>query len=454
MILVLAIALFNPIKNYFYRLANKYFFSSLYDSREVIGKISNKLRTTLEAKHIYDYIYESLADAFHIKSFGVLRYNEKKHVYTVQYNQGFKVDKRAEFKENKFLREKFIVKNNPIIVEEIKNSADYNKQSKGLIDMLEGLGVEILAPLSIKDKTVGLLALSKKESGDMYNDEDLRVLEVVGSQAAIAIENAILYGETKNFAEKLKKEIKIATSDLRKANKQLKELDQAKSDFVSIASHQLRTPLTIIKGYISMMLEGNFGELSRRKRDPLEKVFESNERLIRLVENLLNISRIESGRLQFNFETIQLEDLVKSEAEELKSTAERKGLKLVYKAPKRKLPRVRVDEEKIRQVIMNLIDNAIKYSRQGKIEVLVKEDGDFIKCEVKDTGVGVKKEDQPNLFKKFSRGEGMFLVNTEGTGLGLYVARQMIEAHDGKIWVESEGVNKGSNFCFKIPVIK
>lgn len=239
---------------------------------------------------------------------------------------------------------------------------------------------------------------------------------------------------------------------MKDANEKLKKLDESKSEFISIASHQLRTPLTVVKGYVSMILEGSFGKISATQRDSLDKVYQSNERLIHLVENLLNLSRIESGRLQFKYETMNLETVVDSVFEELTSKAKEKKLKFEYKKPAKPLPKVVIDQEKIRQVIMNLIDNSIKYTAKGSVTVSVKKEADNIEFCVSDTGMGVDPDDIPHLFQKFQRGTGTFLVHTEGTGLGLYVAREMIEQHKGKIWVESKGKNKGSKFIFTIPI--
>jgi signal transduction histidine kinase len=446
-----ALAVFKPLQEYYYRLANKYFFSSLYDSREVIAELSDRLRSTLDINKIYRSIYKVLARAFRFQAFGILAYDEKKKVYTVQYNRGFHLEGRKKFPGNDELHRLFIKKNEPIVVEEVKET-HYNKKTKDIIDLLIKLKVEVLTPLNIKNRTVGLLVLGPKQSKDMYNDEDLKVLRVIGAQAAIAIENAWLFEETKQFAEKLKEEVKVATADLRAANERLKQLDAAKSEFISIASHQLRTPLTIIKGYISMMLEGNFGRLTKRELEPLKKVYLSNERLIRLVENLLNISRIESGRLQFVFQSMQIEGLVSDVVTELSGNAKKKGIKLNLKMPRTPLPPVKADEEKLRQVVMNLIDNAIKYTDRGRVDVSVALVNGQVRVCVADTGMGIAPEDLPNLFKKFSRGSGTSLVHTEGTGLGLFVARKMIEAHGGRIWAESKGEGQGAKFCFQLPV--
>jgi signal transduction histidine kinase len=237
-------------------------------------------------------------------------------------------------------------------------------------------------------------------------------------------------------------------------NEKLKKIDQAKSEFISIASHQLRTPLTVIKGYISMMNEGTFGVLPPGLKDALGKVYISNERLIKLVEELLNVSRIESGKLRYVFESRQLLDLVSSICNELKGHAAAKGLKFELVRPEVDLPSVMMDEEKMRQVIMNLIDNAIKYTNKGSVTISLKKQDERILFSVSDSGVGIKPDDMQNLFKKFSRGTGTSLIHTEGTGLGLYVARQITEAHGGKAWAESAGEGQGSRFYFYLPILK
>ncbi len=450
LILIAALAAYPALRKSYYHLANKYFFSSLYDSREIIVSVSNALRATLDISRIYDILYKTLDKAFHLRSFGFLSYDQATDSFLTRYNINFNIGRRVRFENNPVLASMYADSSKPLIVEELKQNY-YNAATKDIIDLLLNFHIEILMPLNIKDRTIGLLVLGSKESHDIYNDEDLQLIEVVAAQAATAIENALLYEETKNFNVVLREKVKKATRDLRHANEKLRRLDQAKSEFISIASHQLRTPLTVIKGYISMLLEGNFGKLNSKEKDALEKVYQSNERLIQLVENLLNISRIEADRIQFVLEKVQPEELVGSVVEELKQNADKKGLQLLYKKPAKPLPVIFLDQEKIRQVILNLIDNAIKYTSKGKVVVKIKKDGGYLEMCVIDTGIGIKPEDKGNFFKKFERGSGTSLIHTEGTGLGLYVAKRMVEAHRGQIWAESPGENRGSCFCFRIP---
>jgi len=452
LIFIFGVSLFPRIKGHYYKLANKYFFSSLYDGQEVIARLGDGLRSTLELKMIYDHIHKILDSAFHMRSFAVLK-RSRDGKYRIKFSQGFKNEKLVVFPDDDDFKRIFSRESGVIIIEEIRGllKSGVNKHTA---DTLHELKTAVIVPLNIKNKNAGWLLVGPKESGDIYNQEDIKVLGIISVQAAMAIENAFLYEEILNFNKKLKIEVEKATASLRRANAKLKQLDEAKSEFVSIASHQLRTPLTIIKGYISIMLEGGFGSFSEGARDSLEKVYESNERLIRLVENLLNISRIESGRLKFNFEASNLTELLSGVVEELESVADKKNIELVFKVQKKNLPLVNIDREKIRQVAMNLVDNAIKYSQKGKITISVKLDKENMLVSVADHGMGMSKDDQLSLFEKFSRGTDVSLVHTDGTGLGLYVAKQMIKAHGGRIWAESSGLGRGSKFYFSLPVLK
>jgi len=254
---------------------------------------------------------------------------------------------------------------------------------------------------------------------------------------------------------KRKEELQMITERLAKANDRLRELDNAKSEFVSIASHQLRTPLTSIKGFISLLMEGSYGELKKEHRDILTKVYTSNERLIHLVEDLLNLSRIESGRMEYNFEKIQLGEVCQEIYDTFTLKAKDKKLFLKLKIAKDDLPAVTTDRAKIVEVISNLVDNALKYTLKGGVEVRVeksKENNNYVRVCVKDTGIGVPKEEIPYLFAKFSRGKDTSRLNAAGTGLGLHVGKRMIEALQGRILVESEGQDKGSTFIVEVPI--
>ena len=219
-----------------------------------------------------------------------------------------------------------------------------------------------------------------------------------------------------------------------------------------MASHQLRTPLTAIKGYVSLALEGAYGEIPEKLREKLKNVYLSNERLINLVNHLLTISRIEMGRLRAEKELLQVENLLESCIEEMKLPAQKKGLKLYFKKPKISLPKINLDPFKIRQVILNLIDNAIKYTQKGEIELKVEKKDQKLLISVRDTGEGLTPEEKEFIFEGFTRGRAGLAYFIEGAGLGLYVAKKFVELHNGKIWAESQGKGKGSTFYVELPL--
>lgn len=233
---------------------------------------------------------------------------------------------------------------------------------------------------------------------------------------------------------------------------EIENIDKAKSEFISIASHQLRTPLTAVKGYISMILEGTYGILSGKQARPLENVYQSNERLIRLVNDLLNLSRLDAGKIEFSPALTSLEEMVSGIVEELKINAEKKGLYMKMVKPSEPLPKIMADQDKLRQVILNIVDNAIKYTKEGGITFELKKFDEKEEVRISDTGEGMNEKELNSLFQMFSRATAGTQLHAEGAGIGLYVARQFVEMHEGKIWAESPGKGKGSTFIIQLPI--
>lgn len=236
----------------------------------------------------------------------------------------------------------------------------------------------------------------------------------------------------------------------------LKVLDKKKSDFLSIASHHLRDPLTAIKGYASMLLEGSFGELSEQVRQAIEKIFDSSNRLITMVSDFMDISNIESGDMKYKFVDVDIYRIVSGLVSEMKQNADRARLHFEFTADGQGLGDTSYitvgDAGKLRQVFSNLIDNSIKYTPHGSVSVLLSKsaDGKKIIFSVSDTGIGMNELTKEKIFRKFSRAEGVNRVYTEGTGLGLYVAKEIIGKHEGRVWAESKGEGHGSSFFVEL----
>ncbi|MDP2664062.1 MAG: ATP-binding protein [bacterium] len=240
--------------------------------------------------------------------------------------------------------------------------------------------------------------------------------------------------------------------ELQHLYKEVDRLSKTKSEFISIASHQLRTPLSAIKGYISLIAEGIYGKVSDKLAKPLENVYQSNERLIRLVNDILNLSRLEAGKIGIKMEPTSLTEIITSVAEELKVNAEKKRLKLKIVKPSEPLPKVIIDQEKIRQVILNIIDNAIKYTKRGEIKIGLEKTDSKVRVAVSDTGEGMTEKEIKKLFQMFSRSKNSIKLHTEGTGIGLYIAKKFVEMHKGRLWAESRGMGKGSTFFIELPI--
>lgn len=323
-----------------------------------------------------------------------------------------------------------------------------SKMSDSLVDIWEGvvdtdqlqalkkeshLETIFLFPLQTQHGTIGMLTLGINRSYDSLNQFERDSINSFTDVAAVALDKALLY-------EKLKI-----------ANEQLKALDKARAEFISIASHQLRTPPATIKWYAAAILAGDFGALSEDLKAALGRIKITNDAQIATIDDLLNASRIERGKLEFFFEESPFEPLISELVEQLKPLVQMKGLELEYRKPSLSFENILMDREKVRQVLNNMIDNAIKYSKTGKIVVTVKEDKENVIVGVTDNGKGIATEDVDKLFEKYQRGHDS-VTHAEGLGLGMYVAKVIVDQHNGKIWAESPGVGKGATFNFSLPI--
>jgi len=229
------------------------------------------------------------------------------------------------------------------------------------------------------------------------------------------------------------------------------ELVRIKDQFVFIAAHELRTPVTVIKGYASMALEEGAGAANEKVTKYLKGVEQANERLLQLVEDLLEVARSEAGKIVIRVQPVDIRKPIVATVEELKQLAKKKSISLDYQSPQN-LPDVLADEDRVREVAMNLINNAIKYTpSNGHVWVSHEIREKEVVTSVKDDGFGIPKEDQEKLFKKFYRVRTEQTQSIEGTGLGLFIVKELVEKMGGKIWVESEE-GKGSTFSFSLPV--
>jgi signal transduction histidine kinase len=312
----------------------------------------------------------------------------------------------------------------------------------------------VILPLFEDDHIQGVLLLGEKKSGEIYSQQDIQVLEIFGPEVSVAIQNAKAYEEISRFNVTLKEEVDKATKDLQNANERLKDLDKLKDEFVSIASHELRTPMTAIRSYLWMALAGQGGELTDKQRFYVQRGYNSVERLIKLVNDMLNVSRIESGRISLEMQKTDMTTLIQEVIDEVTPRADELGLHIRLDGST--VPSsVLADPDKIKEVLFNLIGNSLKFTpKDGTVTVGFSQQDGMVVTTVSDTGAGIEQANIPNLFQKFGILPGSYAANQSamGTGLGLYICKSIIELHDGKIWAESDGKGKGTRFLFSLPV--
>jgi signal transduction histidine kinase len=282
------------------------------------------------------------------------------------------------------------------------------------------------------------------------------------------MENNIQGKEAASAYEKLEQAVKERTAELdetakvlvrrdlelTESNERLRDLDQIKSQFVSVAAHQLRTPLAGIRWTLYALLEEQVGKLNADQKKFAGDAYQATTRLIDLVNDLLDVSRLEEGRFGFKIKRAAFVPIVTSVYEGFQSMAKNKGIDLSLTLPEKELPLLDIDEEKVGIALENFIENAIKYTvPPGSVSVKVIEESDQVSVEVSDTGIGIPKDQVPRVFEKFFRGENAQLFQTSGTGLGLYVSKNIVEHHGGAVYFKTEE-NKGSVFTFSLPIPK
>jgi len=231
-----------------------------------------------------------------------------------------------------------------------------------------------------------------------------------------------------------------------------KIVEKMKSEFVTLAAHQLRTPTSAVKWSIKILLDGDLGELNKEQRKILERIYNTNDKVIRLVRDLLNLAQIEEGKFLSKIILSDIEDVIQLIINANKDLIKEKKLNFEFKKPKDKLPKVMLDVDKMKIAIENILENALRYAFSGdNVSISLKQKDKEIEVKIQDTGMGIPEDQQAKVFTKFFRATNIMKVDTEGTGLGLYIAKNIIDAHGGRIWFESEK-DKGSTFYFTIPV--
>ncbi len=433
---------FAPTKRFFDRVTNKLFYQDAYNAQAFIDQLNKVLVENIRLDSLLEdaarVIGETLKAEYCLFGIKETQFRDQRIIGTMP--------RTFSPRDVAYVRHLTPQLDAPIVVTD-----NLEKDQERLRQLLAKNDIAVLARLTpesnIHQEGLGYLVFGPKRSGNPYNGQDVKIIGIVAKELFIAIQNALHFEEIENFNVTLEHRIEAATRKLRRTNEKLKLLDETKDDFISMASHQLRTPLTSVKGYVSMVLDGDAGKINGMQRKLLGQSFISAQRMVYLISDLLNVSRLKTGKFVIEPIASNLAKVVKDEVDQLQDTAKGRNLELVFDKPEH-FPTLMLDETKIRQVIMNFIDNAIYYTPSGgHITVRLVEKPQTIEFTVQDDGIGVPKYEQHHLFSKFYRAENAKRARPDGTGLGLFMAKKVIIAQGGATIFKSQQ-HKGSTFGF------
>lgn len=417
---LLAAFVFQPLKRFFDRYAEKILYRRNYDPQQVIDTLTKLAVRSSDIDTLLESYLRAFSEIFH-PSFVAVVFADKYHKTQVFGRR------KAEWLT-------------------YENLAKIDRESPSLPHK-----IALIIELRVSSQNIGFFVIGEGKDTREFREKDTKFFGVLANELSIALLNMFRLEEIRRFAGTLEREVNDATSRLRRTNEQLRSLDATKDEFVSMASHQLRTPLTSVKGYLSMVLEGDAGEITAPQRQLLQEAFTSSERMVHLIGDFLNVSRLQTGKFIIDRTQVDLAQLVAEEVANVSQVATAHKVVVKYRKPAR-FPLLYLDENKVRQVVMNLIDNAIYYSPDAdsvRVKLSV-EDGDAV-LRVIDKGMGVSDDAKKRLFTKFFRADNARKQRPDGTGIGLFLAKKVIDGHGGSLIFESK-FGKGSTFGFRLPI--
>lgn len=438
LVTVILVITYPRLKSFFDLITNKLFYQDAYNAQLLLDTLNRVLVSTYKIDSLLnqtaEIIDQNLKSAYTFFAITTEEQGGMREFGSAKHHQS-ELDDIYAFVST--------LKQTVIIADSLDEGSSLQRQ-------MRKFDIAIIVKLASEHgerQDIGFMALSTKKSGNPYNKPDLQLLMIIANELVIAIQNALRFEEIENFNVTLQDEVEDATRRLRRTNEKLKALDETKDEFISMASHQLRTPLTAVKGYLSMVIEGDAGELNEMQEKLLTQAFTSSQRMVYLIADLLNVSRLRTGKFVIEKGPSNLADVIEGEISQLTETAKSRNIELIYNKPDN-FPTLELDETKTRQVIMNFIDNAIYYGKAGgHIHINLVDTGQSIEFTVVDDGIGVPKSEQHHLFTKFYRAGNAKKARPDGTGLGLFMAKKVIVAQGGAILFHSQE-GKGSTFGF------
>jgi len=413
-----------------------------------LQRLSRAITTTLEETKIFNMIEPKRLEEMGFEQAFAVLWNEKSKSFSMPLNIGFdsqtvkNILTHLEAEIEIFLR----------LIEEERTISSFSIEEQFLkekFNKIFNLKSYVLAPILPKHGNKGLLFVGTDAADIMLTEGDEELVTILANQLGQALENARLFEQTWRAHQDLENKVEQRTQELTQALEQIKIISKRKSDFISAVSHELRTPLTSIKGFSSILLAEKLGALPPAVKERLEKINLHSDELVHMVNDLLDIARIESGKTVMKIEPQDLKGIISSVADLITVQCKAKNIALLVEEDK-DLPLVLADKSQIERVFINLLGNAVKFTPQnGKITIRAKNLNGIVKVEVADTGIGIPKESLTAIFDEFYRVDNEINQQVKGTGLGLSLVKHIVEAHKGELSVESE-LGQGSTFSFTL----
>ncbi len=420
--------------------------TSLY----TLQKLCRAISSTLEQNQIFKKIEPAYLDDLGFQKALAFLFDEKNKNFSLMlcigYDSKETTDIEAFIDTNKAAYFKLIRGEKTVSSLTAGESLEDTKKTKEIFNV----GSFTFTPIFPKEGNPGFLFVGTEKSNSFITESDEDLITILGNQIGQALENADLFEKTWQAHQDLEKRVEIRTRELSKALEDVKKISQRKNDFISNVSHELRTPLTSIKGYAAILLSGKLGALPEDVRKRLEKINKHSDELVQFINDLLDLSRIESGKAELKLSSLNLKNLIEEVADLLAVQFKEKQIEFSSDFPEN-FPEILADYSQMKRVFINLINNSIKYTPQGKISVNLIPLDNEIQINVQDTGCGIPEAAMDKLFTEFYRVDSALNQEIKGTGLGLALVKNIVAAHKGKIWVTSK-VGSGTTFSFTLPL--
>ena len=419
------------------------------NSLDSLQKTSRLISTTLDEKEIFLRLDQSMGSLLDFEKNIIILFDENKNLHE-KLSVGFSQED-IDFIIAHFSKESNLLSS--LAEGHSFSSINSPTQRKETIFRLFNVSHFIITPILIQSGILGIVFVGNISNTSVITEGDEELISILASQIGQAIENARLFEEVFKSSRVLESKVQDRTKQLADALENVEKISKTKSEFISAVSHELRTPLTSIKGYAAILIAGKLGEVPEQVKKRLEKINTHSDNLVKLINDLLDISRIESGRVEMRLTKCDIAHIIENIHDLLTPQIKTKNINWVTHISEH-IPEMLLDSSQIERIFINLVGNAIKFTPEnGTITIETHVDKDILTVAVSDTGIGIKQEDIDRLFDEFFRVENTINQNVKGTGLGLPLAKKIVEAHGGTMWITSK-LNEGTTFHFTLAIKK